>query len=205
MELVTSGPITASLLRWSGNLFPQDGDTLKATATLSWRLARTATTTLRLFDAKGTLVRTVWSGRTQAAGTRGWTWNGRTGDGSLVPQGRYVARLTVTSPYGTQQLTRSVWAAAFAITPSATTVRTGQTLTVRISTIEPLSTRPAVTFTQPGRTAVKVTATRLADGTYRASFTVAAGTAGAASVKVTARDTGGRVNATSIPISVAVP
>ena len=123
-----------------------------------------------------------------------------------MPQGRYVARLTVTSPYGKQEITRSVWAAGFAITPSASTVKAGQTLTVRISTIEPLSTRPVVTLTQPGRAGVKVIATRLADGTYRASFAVAAGTAGTAgtgSVKVTARDTGGRANTTSIPIRIA--
>ncbi len=197
---------TASLLRWSGSLFPQDGDALKASATLSWRLTRSATTILRLFDTEGALVRTVWTGRAQAAGRRTWTWNGRLADGSFVPQGRYVARLTVTSPYGKQEITRSVWAAGFAITPSASTVKAGQTLTVRISTIEPLSTRPVVTLTQPGRAGVKVIATRLADGTYRASFAVAAGTAGTAgtgSVKVTARDTGGRANTTSIPIRIA--
>jgi flagellar hook assembly protein FlgD len=194
---------TASTLRWSSNLFPHDGDALRPTAALTWRLTRSATTTLRLFDARGTLVRTVWSGRDQVAGTRGWTWDGRAADGTLVPQGRYTARLTVTSTLGTQELARAVWAAAFAITPSATTVRAGQTLTVRIVTIEPLSTRPVVTFTQPGRAGVNVTATRLADGSYRATFRVAAGGAGAGSVRVSATDTGGRANATTIPITIA--
>ena len=194
---------TASTLRWSGNLFPQDGDALKPTAALTWRLTRSATTTLRIFDAKGSLVRTVWSGREQASGTRGWTWDGRRADGTNVPQGRYTARLTVTSALGTQELARAVWAAAFAITPSATTVKPGQTLTIRFSTTEALATRPVVAFTQPGRSAVKVTATRLADGTYRATFTVAAGSAGTGSVRVSATDTGGRANATSVPIIVS--
>ena len=66
-------------------------------------------------------------------------------------------------------------AGAFVVTPNATRVGPGDTLTIRFSTVEPLSTRPVVAFRQPGRTAVKVTATRLDNGTYRASFRVAAG------------------------------
>jgi flagellar hook assembly protein FlgD len=194
---------TAGSLRWSGSLYPQDGDALRPTAALSWRLTRSATTTLRIFDARGGLVRTVWSGKAQAAGTRSWTWNGRRADGTLVPQGRYVARLSVTSSLGTQELARPVWAAAFAIRPSATTVKPGQTLRVRVSTVEPLATRPVVTFTQPGRAGVKVTATRLADGTYTATFRVARGAAGAATVRVKAKDTGGHANTTSVGITVA--
>jgi flagellar hook assembly protein FlgD len=194
---------TAGVLRWSANLFPQDGDALRPSAVLSWRQTRTARTTLRIMDAKGTLVRTVWSGRAQAAGKRTWTWNGRKADGSMVPQGRYVARLTITSALGTQELVRAVWAAGFAITPSASTVKAGQTLTVRVTTIEPLTARPVVTFTQPGRAGVRVTATRLADGTYRAAFKVATGSAGTGSVRVAATDSGGHANATSIPITIA--
>lgn len=193
---------TASRLRWAANLFPQDGDALRRTSVLSWRLTRSATTTLRLYDAGGTLVRTVWTGRAQAAGTRTWTWNGRAADGSSVAQGSYTARLTVKSSLGTLDLARSVWVAGFAITPSATKVVAGQTLTLSIVTIEPLSTRPVVTFAQPGRTGVKVTATRLANGTYRAAFKVATGAAGIATVTVSAKDTGGRVNTTSIPITI---
>ncbi|HYO42245.1 MAG TPA: glycosyl hydrolase family 18 protein [Candidatus Limnocylindrales bacterium] len=194
---------TVGGLRWSSNLFPQDGDALRPSAALTWRLSRSATTTLRVFDADGTLVRTAWTGRVLASGARGWRWDGRKADGTLVPQGRYTASLTVTSSLGTQELARSVWAAGFAITPSATTVRAGQTLTVRISTVEPLATRPVVTFVQPGRAGVKVTATRLADGTYRATFRVAAGSAGSAGVRVSATDIGGHANTTSIPITIA--
>jgi flagellar hook assembly protein FlgD len=193
---------TASTLRWAGNLFPQDGDALRPTSALSWKLTRSATTTLRIYDATGTLVRTAWTGRDQAAGARGWTWNGRDADGSFVPQGRYTARLTVTSSLGTQHLVQPVWAAAFAITPSATKVRPGQTLTVTVASIETLTTRPAITFTQPGRAGVKVTATRLSNGTFRASFRVAAGPAGAGSIRVSAKDTDGRVNRTTLAITI---
>ncbi|MEO5966083.1 MAG: FlgD immunoglobulin-like domain containing protein [Candidatus Limnocylindrales bacterium] len=194
---------TGSRLRWSRNFFPQDNDALLPTSTLSWVLARDAITTLRLYDASGTLVRTAWSKRSQAAGTRSWTWNGRTTDGAFAPQGLYLARLTVTSPYATLETSRWVRASGFALTPSAATVKAGQTLTVMVRPVEAISTRPVVSFTQPGRTAVRVTATKLADGSYRATFRVATGSAGTGSVRVTATDAGGRVNATAVAIKVA--
>ncbi|OGO56206.1 MAG: hypothetical protein A2V85_07630 [Chloroflexi bacterium RBG_16_72_14] len=194
---------TASYLRWSRNFFPQDGDALRPTAALTWRLKRDATTTLRLYDTAGNLVRTVWSGRPQAAGTRSWTWSGKLPDGTYVAQGRYRAELTATSSLGTTVLSRSVWVAGFAVTPSATTVRAGQKLTVTFVTIEPLDTRPVVTFTQPGRTGVSVTATRLSNGSYRAVFTVQSGSVGAASIRIRALDSAGRRNETTVRIAVA--
>ncbi len=194
---------TAGYLRWSRSFHPQDGDALLPTSRLSFVLTRTATTTLRLHDAGGTLVRTVWANRELAAGTRSWTWNGKLADGSYAPQGRYTARLSVTSGLGTQVLTRSVWAAAFAVTPSATTVSPGTTLVIRFRTIEPLATRPVVSWTQPGRSAVTLTATRLADGSYRATFQVVAGSDGTGSIRISAKDSGGRVNAMTVPIRVA--
>ena len=194
---------SAGFLRWSRSFYPHDGDALLPTSRLSFTLARTATTTIGLYDADGTLVHTVWSNRAVAAGTRSWTWNGKLADGSYAPQGGYTARLTVTSSLGTQVLSRPVRASAFAVTPSATTVKPGTSLVIRFSTIEPLATRPVVTWTQPGRSAVTITSTRLADGTYRATFTVAAGGDGAGAIRISAKDSGGRVNAMTVPIRVA--
>jgi flagellar hook assembly protein FlgD len=193
---------TARSLRWSRSFFPQDDDRIRPTAALTWRLTRSATTTLGLYDTGGTLVRTVWSGRAQAAGTRTWTWNGRLADGTLVTQGRYLARLTVRSGLSTQVLERPVWVAGFAVTPSATNVTPGKTLTVRFVSMEPLTSRPTVTFTQPGRSAVKVAATRLADGSYRATITVGTGPAGAGSVIVAATDAEGGTNSTTVAITI---
>jgi len=194
---------TAGFLRWSQSFFPQDGDPLLPTSKVTFRLTRTAATTLRLYDANGVLVRTVWTGRRLAAGSRSWTWNGKLADGTSVPQGRYEARLEATSSIGTQQLSGSVWAAAFAATPSAATVRVRGRLTIRFATIEALSTRPAVSWTQPGRATVTVKATRLADGTFRATFRVFPGKAGAGKVRISAKDSGGQVNAMVLPIRVA--
>ena len=194
---------TGSFLRWSRGFFPQDADRLAPTATLTWRLARDAKTSLRLYDASGKLVRTVWTGKAQHAGNRTWTWNGRLAGGSFAPQGRYEARLTVASTLGTVVLSRAVWASAFAMTPSATRVKPGQTLKVAFTTLEPLSSRPTVVFKQPGRAAVTVTATKRSDGSYAASFKVRSGSAGTGSIRVSAKDAGGRLNRTTVAIRVA--
>ena len=193
---------TAGTLRWSGSFFPQDADSLRPTSTVSWTMTRKATATLALYNASGALVRTAWKGKALAPGSRSWTWNGKLTDGSWAAQGRYTARLTVTSSLGTTVLEQPVWAAAFAVTPSATTVKPGQTLRIDFRTLEPLTTRPTVGFKQPGRTAVSVTATRLPDGSYRASFKVARGSAGAGSVKITAKDSGGRTNAMTVAVAI---
>ena len=128
-------------------------------------------------------------------GLRGWSIRGIDG----TP---FTARLTVTSSLGTQDLVRPVCVAGFAVTPSSARVSAGQTLTVSIVSVEPLSTRPVVTFTQPGRAGVSITATRRADGSYRAAFKVASGSAGTASIKVSAKDTGGHVNTTTVPVAI---
>ena len=189
------------LPRWSRSFFPQDADALAATSTLSWRLSRDAKTSLRLYSASGALARTVWTGKAQRAGTRSWSWNGRLMNGRFAAQGRYEARLTVSSALGTSVLVRPVWASAFAATPSATRVKAGQTLRVTFTALEPLGSKPTVSFSQPGRSAVTVRATRRADGTYQASFTVRRGR-GAASLLISAKDSGGRTNRSSLSIRV---
>jgi spore germination protein YaaH/flagellar hook assembly protein FlgD len=194
---------SAGYLRWSRSFYPQDGDALTPTSVVSFRLVRQATTTLRILDANGALVRTVWANRVLAAGTRTWTWNGRTAAGTYVVPGRYVAELTATSSLGSTRLVRAVTVDAFAATASATTVRVGQSLTITFQSVEPLSTRPTATFTQPGSAAVRVTATRLSNGSYRASFRIQTGAAGPATVRIAARDSGGRINTTVVSVTVA--
>ena len=193
---------TVKGLAWGGDLSPQDGDALKATARIAWRLARDAKTTLRISDASGRVVRTAWSGRVQRDGPRGWTWNGRRDDGSFAPQGRYLATLRVKSPFGTLEYSRWVWAAAFTLTPNRTVVKRGQTLVVHFRSVEPLSTKPRVTFRQPGRDAVTVTARKLDDGSWKASFAVRSGDAGTATIRVVATDASGGRNATKTTIRV---
>lgn len=194
---------TAGFLRWTGTFYPQDGDALAPASRLSWRLTRTATTSLALYDATGGLVRTVWTNRQLAAGTRSWTWNGRLPDGAYAPQGAYTARLTVTSPYSTQTLTRTVWAAAFPASISPATVRGGGVLTIRFAVAEPLRAAPRVTFHQRGLTPRTITAVRLANGTYQARFAVRAGAPGTATIRILGTDTAGGTDASWYTAEVA--
>ncbi|HEX5828469.1 MAG TPA: FlgD immunoglobulin-like domain containing protein, partial [Candidatus Limnocylindrales bacterium] len=189
-------------LAWQRHFHPQDGDTLQPTSALRFGLTRDAVTTLRIYDARGRVVRTAWKGRSLADGTRMFTWDGKRDDGSWAPQGRYLAKLRVRGPHATIEYGSWVWASAFTVTPNRTTVKAGQRLVVRFRSVERLSTTPRVSFTQPGRSAVTVKATRLADGSFRATFTVRTGNTGAGSVRVSATDAGGAVNATKIPIRV---
>ena len=77
---------TAGFLRWSGPFFPQDGDRLAPTSKVSFTLVRTATTTLGIYDAAGTLVRTAWTKKAQAAG------------GARLDVGREARRRRVGAP-----------------------------------------------------------------------------------------------------------
>ena len=179
---------TLSLVRWSKSAFyPHDADTLASSARLSFSLKRSAVVTVGIY-ANGKLIRTVWSKRSLGAGSHGWTWNGRTAAGALVPRGTYQVRVSATSAYGTAVVARTVLVDAFRVAQSATALRAGQTLTLNLTTIESLRAAPSVAFTQPGRTTVTRTATALGSGRYRVSFTIAAGAAGTATFRITGRD-----------------
>jgi flagellar hook assembly protein FlgD len=194
---------TAGFLRWSpASWYPQDGDTLAATSTLSFRLTRGAYTTLRIYDARGNIVRHVWTSRFFYAGTRSWTWNGRDDAGQALPQGVYRALLISSAGGINTYTTRTTRLAAFAITPSATTLSAGQVLTVAVRSSEPLRSAPTVTLARAGVAALTVTAARLVDGSYAAHFTIVAGPPGAATITVRGIDSGGRSNATSAGITL---
>jgi flagellar hook assembly protein FlgD len=193
---------TLSSLRWSpSSLLPGDGDGLAARSAISVKLARPAIVTGGIY-AGTKLVRTFWSKTALGAGARSWTWDGRNAAGAFVGPGTYEARVTATTSLGTTTLTRAVLVDAFDVRLSATTVRAGQTLIVTFRTIEPLKATPTVTFVQPGRTAVRKTATSLGAGRYRVSFTVASGAAGAAAVTIAGRDTGGGMNTTTRRLTI---
>jgi spore germination protein YaaH/flagellar hook assembly protein FlgD len=193
---------TLSTLRWGTSpFFAPDGDALKARSTISVRLARSAVVTGGIYSGT-TLVRRFWLNARLGAGTRSWTWNGRNAAGAFVPPGRYVARVDAKTALGTTTLTRSVLVDAFDVALSTATLRAGQTLTVTFRTVEPLAGSPSVTFTQPGRTGVRKTATSLGSGRYRVSFVVASGASGAATITIRGRDTGGGVNTTTRRVTI---
>jgi spore germination protein YaaH/flagellar hook assembly protein FlgD len=189
-------------LRWArGLFFPQDGDALAPSAKAAFSLTRTATVTMAIYRSS-TLIRTIWTNRSLAAGTHAWTWNGRDAAGALVPRGRYTVRVRATSTLGTSVLTRAIVLDAFSVALSATTLRGGQTLTVTFATAEGLRAAPTVSFTQHGKTAVTKTAAWIGGARYRVTFTVAAGGTGAAAIRIAGRDIGGGVNVTSTSVTI---
>jgi spore germination protein YaaH/flagellar hook assembly protein FlgD len=192
---------TAGFLRWSpGAFYPQDRDRLAATSRVSFRLTRLASTTLRILDGSGAVVRTAWSGRRLPAGVWGWTWDGRDASGRLVPPGRYVAQLVVGGPWGPMVLTRSVLADAFVVTLSPSAPAVGQTVTLQIRSVEPLVEPPTVTVEEAGVVGSTVTATGSA-GQYEATVTLPS-TPGTVSLVVAGRDTLGQVNRTILTVII---
>jgi flagellar hook assembly protein FlgD len=59
---------------------------------LEGRLQAAGEVVLRIHDARGRVVRTLWTG-TAAAGAHRWHWDGRDGDGRPCATGIYLARL----------------------------------------------------------------------------------------------------------------
>ncbi len=194
---------TAGWLRWAPAAFyPQDLDALARTARATYRLGRAATTSLQVVAGDGTVVRTVWSRRKQGAGPVAWAWDGRGGGGAMVAPGTYTLVLGATSAAGTSVLRRQIVVDAFAVALSSTRPKAGRTLTVTFGSVEALTSRPVVTFDQAGRPPVRRFARLVAPGRYVATFRVASGGSGPATVRVSATDRGGHPNATVRRVSV---
>jgi flagellar hook assembly protein FlgD len=70
-------------------------------------LRRAARVTVGIYHGN-TLVRRVWTGRSLAAGTYGWTWNGRSETGAYVVPGTYRILVSATSWIGTTWYARNV-------------------------------------------------------------------------------------------------
>jgi len=192
---------TLGFATWSRHFYPQDHDALAATSKFTFRLVRAASVSLRVVAADGHVVRTVWTDRSMAAGAKSWTWDGRIAGGAFAAPGRYQAVVTARSWVGTTELRRAVVVDAFIVSAPAS-VKAGSAFTLHLRSTEPLSVRPSVTLAQSGRPAVTKSVTRLADGSYTVTFTSAPGVTGAATLTISAKDSGGRTNATVIRIPV---
>ena len=76
--------------------------------TVSFKARRTATFTLALANAKGTVVRTLTAGRKAKGKTVTFKWNGRDKRGKLVPAGTYRFKVTALAGKAKQTVTGSV-------------------------------------------------------------------------------------------------
>jgi hypothetical protein len=120
----------------------------------------------------------------------------------MVAPGTYSLLLTAVSGYGTTSLRRTIVVDAFAVSLSATRLKTGRILVVSFGTVETLSSRPVVTFDQAGLRPVTGFARLVGPGRFTVSFRVAAGGLGPATLTISARDSGGRHNVTSRSVRI---
>ena len=189
VSLVTALSDVAS----SASLFyPQDLDQLASSTTLSFNLARPMTVTWTLRDAAARVIDTYLAAAALPAGSQSWVFDGRRSDGTMLPPGRYLSHVVATD--GTLVATQSVSfeADAFLIKPSDATPGRGQTITVTVTSAEPLSARPRLSVFQAGVTAWSAALARVSDSTYRATIRLrTGGGGGTVSFNVTGTDSTG--------------
>jgi flagellar hook assembly protein FlgD len=193
------GALTA-VQRVPVKFFPQDGDSIRPSSTLTFRLLRPASVTVRAIAANGTVVRTRYTAKALAAGTYTWTWDGRRSDGTYVAQGAYRFEVYATNGQGSERQTESVYVGAFQVTTSAATATRGKTLTVTAVSSESLGANPRLYVSQPGLTTWSVAMGHVTSLTYRTTIRLkTGGTAGTLHLYVVGTDThGGRNRSTTL-------
>ena len=175
----------------AGVFFPQDGDGLANTTFLKFTLGRAMEVTWTLRDATNRTVITRLPTGVRPAGSYGWTFNGRMPDGTMLPRGKYTSYVKATDGTLTVAQAVSFVMDAFTITPSDTTPARGQSITVTITSAEPLTGNPTLWVTQPGITAWSVKTTKVGSTTYRATIRLKSSGTGAVEFRAWGRDKNG--------------
>jgi flagellar hook assembly protein FlgD len=194
-----------SAVRTSAKVFyPHDADRFAPAVTLSFAVARPATVTWTIRNAAGGIVATHLADAALDAGTQSWVWDGRTDEGVLLPRGIYTSSVSATD--GTWSFSQSVKVemSAFAIATSTATPRRGHSITVVVTSAEPLSGGIRLYITQPDKTTWGVTMTKIDSRTWRANVTLkTGGSAGTLKLKAWGHDYDGRAQATyrTLPLS----
>ncbi len=178
--------------------YPQDADRFARTTTLGYKLTRPATVTWTIVDATGATVATLVDAQPTAAGAWTRSYDGRRADGTRLKAGKYRALVTATDDVTTVGQAVSFTMDAFAIKPSDTTPKRGQKITIKVTSAEPLSTRPRVYIKQPGKKTWSVLMTKTSTYGYKATVTLkTGGSVGNVTLKVVANDKDGRRQKTS--------
>jgi flagellar hook assembly protein FlgD len=176
--------------------FPQDADGLAATTTFSFKLLRAATVTWTVIDDAGTVVRTLKSDESLAAGTHTAAWNGRDDAGAFVARGRYRSLVRATN--GTQETTLAVavLADAFKVSASDATPARKQKITITATSAERLAAAPRLRVYQPGIDPWSVTMTKIDSRVYRVTVTLKASSTGTLKLRVYGADQNGQSQGT---------
>ena len=179
--------------------YPQDLDSMARTTTLSFALARQMTVTWTLRNAAGTVVDTHLDAVTRPAGTTSWAFDGRKSDGTMLPPGRYTSYVSATDGTLTASQAVSFEADAFYQRLTDATPARGQTVTIYVTSAEPLSaTAPRAYVYEPGLASWSVALTKTGSYTYRATLALKkGGPSGTLSIKILGTDSKGQVQRTT--------
>jgi len=178
--------------------FPQDGDRLAPSTSLSFRITRPATVTWTIRDATNQVVATHLQDAAVGAGSQAWAFNGRRDNGSMLPAGTYTSVVTASDGTFVTSQARGFEMNAFSIQPSTSRPRRGTRMTVSATTAERLSTAMRLYVYQPGLTVWSVPMSKV--NSVRSIATISLKTGGRAGIvrfKVVARDDDGRAQYTN--------
>jgi hypothetical protein len=154
--------------------------------------------TWTLRDVAGNVVDTHLDAAPLEAGTHTWTFDGRLSDGTMVRPGRYTSHVAAADGSLVAYQSVAFEVDAFVVKPSDATPGRGQTVTVTVTTAEPLAANPRVTVLQPGFAAWAVSTVRLSSTTYRATIKLKTGSStGNVRFKASGKDTGGHTQQTA--------
>ena len=183
--------------------FPQDGDALAKSTTLSFTLARPMTVTWTIRNSAGETVNAHLTDAALPAGTQGWKFTGLTTDGAMLPRGQYTSQVTATDGTLTATQTVAFDLNAFRIKLSDTTPGRGQSITITVAAAETLAKRPTLFVYQPGVARWAVLLTKTGTYTYKATIRMkSSGKAGTLSLKVKGYDTKGGSQSTTVTYKI---
>ena len=192
----TLGDVDASKLLF----YPQDGDRLAKTTTLRFALTREATVTWAIVDATGKVALTLLDGVALPAGPVTRVFDGKRPDGTYLARGTYRSVVSIASdgPVPISQY-RTFRMGAFALSPSDTTPRRGQKVTLYATSAETLSTTPRAYVYQPGKARWSVAMSKVSTGKYKVTLTLrTGGGTGQVRFRVQAADVDGRLQSTNL-------
>ena len=183
--------------------YPQDGDSLAPSTRLGFALSQNATVTWQIVDATGKVVFSKFANAALAPRSVSMVWAGRDQANAVLPVGRYEAILTATNGTLTDTVRTPLWAAGFAVTTSATSVRRGGSVTITAVSAEPLKGAAKMTMARPGLAAQTFPMTKVGPNTYRVTLRLSnTGKAGTMSLKFSGVDTKGGTNTTAATLAV---
>jgi flagellar hook assembly protein FlgD len=182
--------------------FPQDGDAIGNTTSFTFRLRSTATVDWTVRNRAGEVVRTVKAAATLDAGTRSFTWNGRTDAGALVPRGTYRSVVTATDGTFTSTQSVGVVADAFRITSSDTSPARGQRITITATSAEGLDTTPVLHVDQPGIGTWSVTMRKVDTRRWRVAVMLRSSATGTLRLRVSAKDSAGARQSSTLSLVI---